>query len=257
MAPDTPEQIALAWLPRIERMAAGIARRHFLSKEDTEDFVADLRCKILEEDYAVVRKFKGKDGAGLATYFHVVVANAFRDWQNRRWGKWRPTAEAKRLGEVAIQIEVLSRDGYSFDEVCRILRDNRKVALSEAALAAIAARLPHRSPRGIEGEETLEEMSGRDPDPEEQMLQRERCARGARLFAAFKQALAELPADEALLLRMRYEARFTIAQIARWLKIEERPLYRRMEAILRKLKKKLTEQGFDGHDLDDLFPGGE
>jgi hypothetical protein len=52
----------------------------------------------------------------------------FLDYRNRLWGKWRPSAEAKRLGPTAILIErLVARDGWAVDQVIEMVRVNHRV----------------------------------------------------------------------------------------------------------------------------------
>ena len=40
-----------------------------------------------------------------------------QDWRNARWGKWRPSAEARRQGALATHLErLMRRDGLTFEE---------------------------------------------------------------------------------------------------------------------------------------------
>src|SRR4051812_10993832 len=108
----TPEQLFLSELPRVERAIQRACRNSRLRQEETEDFASHVRLKLIENDYAVFRKFQGK--CTLNTYLNMVVLNLLHDYQNRRWGKWRPCAAANHLGKVAIKLDqLLSRDGCS------------------------------------------------------------------------------------------------------------------------------------------------
>jgi RNA polymerase sigma factor (sigma-70 family) len=251
---DPPEKIALEWMPRIEKMAAGLCRRRYLSREETQDFIGDLQCKILDHDYAVVRDYKGK--SGLAFYFRAVVANFFRDWQNHRWGKWRPSAEAKRMGPVGILLDsLLTRDGLPFPEACRMLRDNLKVPQSEAELTEMAIQLPRRSLRRFEGEERLESMAAGELDPEEQFLRQERWKRKCRALQALAKARSTLPPEDRPLVRLRYEKGLSVADIARGQNLKQRALYDRMERIQRHLRLALEREGIRREDVVDLLTG--
>lgn len=253
--PGDPRQIAEEWLPEIEKMAARVCRGHRLHREDVEDFVGHMRCKILEDDCAVVRKFQGRSSLG--HYFAVVTSKAYKDWQNQRWGKWRASAEAVRLGPVAERMEVLARDGATFDELCRSLRHNFKVELSEAELAEIWERLPQRTPRRFEGEESLEGLSAPDPGPEARLLGKERRRLKGRLLEALRRARARLPPEDNLIVKLRFESGWTYANIAKHLHLEQRPFYRRVEKILGELGAALRRDGFGRDDFEELLSGDE
>src|SRR5829696_5080480 len=113
---QTPEQLFLDSLDLIERIAVHACRRSRLRPEDKEDFVSLVHEKLLENDYAVIRKFERRENASFATYLNTVIRRLLLDYQNHLWGKWRNSAEAERLGEVAERLEeLINRDGFTFD----------------------------------------------------------------------------------------------------------------------------------------------
>lgn len=244
------EQLYLAYLPHLERVAKNVCRRHHFSQEETEEFVANIRIKILEDDYAVLRKFQGK--STLETYLTVVVRKGFQDHLNHLWGKWRPSAEAVRLGELAIRLEKLHRDGFSLAEACEILVTNHHVEATRQELEDLAARLPHRSPpRRMEGEEALENRQAEDLPPDEQVQARETADRRKVILRLLKEALKRLPPDDALFAKMSCELK--ISQIARTLRLDQKPLYRRRETILKTLREDLEGHGVRPEEIGGLL----
>jgi RNA polymerase sigma factor (sigma-70 family) len=247
----TPDQLFLAHLSHIERVAAHACRRRGFSREDTEDFVSKVKEKLLEDGYAIIRKFQGK--SSMPTYLTVVVQHLFQDHLNHLWGKWRPSEEAKRLGPLAIQLEkMLTRDRISFDEACETLRTNHHVEASPQELADLAAKLPHRAPpRRMESEEALENRPSEELTPDERVDARERGARRQIVLKILKDALKKLPAEDALLARMSGELK--ISEIARQLHLDQKPLYRRRETILKTLRQELESQGVRPEEIGGLF----
>lgn len=81
------------------------------------------------------------------------------DYRNKLWGKWRPSAAARSLGGVALQLELLiSRDGHSLAEAVEILKVNHQVGLDREVLEHIACQLPARLRRRNEGVEALQDL---------------------------------------------------------------------------------------------------
>ncbi|HEV2146432.1 MAG TPA: hypothetical protein VGR37_03360, partial [Longimicrobiaceae bacterium] len=139
------EALFLENLGWIERVAASICRRHGFGGDDAEDFASWARLRIVEDDYAVLRKFRGE--SSVTTYLTVVVAMLFRDYRVSRWGRWRPSAAARRHGRLAVRLETLvHRDGYRLEQAGELLRTTGETDLSERELAELLARLPARSP---------------------------------------------------------------------------------------------------------------
>ncbi len=247
----TPDQLFLDNLPLIEKVAAQSCRRYYLPKEEAEDFLSEVRLKIMADDYAVLRQFQGK--STLKSYLVIVIKRHMADFQNHRRGKWRPSEMAKRIGPVAIRLEELLRDGYTFDEAAGILQTNHKVEMSWQALYDIAARLPPRAPRRMEGEEALEPVPAPDSRADARVVEQEKRATRARAFEALQTALASVPAEDQVILRMQQWDKFSVAQISKVLGLEQKPLYRRIEKTLEHLRKEMERHGIRKEDIQELF----
>jgi RNA polymerase sigma factor for flagellar operon FliA len=226
----------------LEAAIARTCRRFRLSPADAEDFAGEFRLRLVKEDYAILKQFQGR--SSLRTYLLVVVMRAFQDWRNARWGKWRPSAEAKRLGPLAQRLETLVvRDRHTLDEADEILRTNLGIAESRASLEAMLARLPVRHSRTFVADDSLEERPAADAPPDSE-LERYEAAEAARAAArALARAIIRLPAQDQLILRMRFQDCLTTADIARALHLEQKPLYRRIERLLLELRGCLERDG--------------
>jgi RNA polymerase sigma factor (sigma-70 family) len=245
----SPEDTFIAHRGLIERLIQHACRRCHFRREDCEDFGSIVNIKLIEDDYAVFREFKGK--SKLETYLNTVVQHQLLDHLDHLWGKWRASAEAERLGPVAVKLEQLWRDGYSIDEACEVLRTNDRVQESLAELARIAARLPPRVRRRVEGEEQLVTVPSPDRSPEERLRAKERAATRARVRDALRKALADLPKEDRGLIKMW--ARMPVSQIARSCGIEQKPLYPRFERIFKKLRRAVEQEGVTDDDIRDIL----
>ncbi len=250
-SPESPEQLFVAELPLIEQVIDSVCRRHCCFGADAEDFSSSVKVKLMDDDYAVFRKFRGQ--SRLSTFLTTVVANQFRDFRNRKWGKWRPSAAARRQGTVGIQLDrLLTRDGYSLDEAVEVLRTRLGAdAPPRQELYEVAARLPDRPKRRFEGEERLETLPD-DDRADRRVLHQERDAAMERAKAALAAALRDLPAEDRLILKMRFEDGFTVALVARQLGIRQRLLYSRIEKLLKTLREALEAEGV-GEEVSEVL----
>ena len=250
-----PDQLFLVHLAHIERVAAHFARKAGFSKEEIEDFVSHVKCRLIENDYAIIRKFQGK--SSFKTYLTVTIKHLSQDYLNHIWGKWRPSAEAERLGDLAMKVEVLlHRDGCSLDAAYEILRTNHHLEITRQELADLAGKLPHRTPpRRMEGEETLEDRPDEGLDPAQQALAREKTVRRLEVLGFLKTALERLAPEDALLAKMK--GSFQVSQIARTLGLEQKPLYRRLETILKALREDLEGRGVHSEEIEELLGAPE
>ena len=89
------ESLFLTSLPVIDEVTLSVCRRHRLSGPEAEDFAAEVHLHFIERDSEVLRRFEGR--SSLRTFLSVVINRLLLDYRNRLWGKWRPSAEARRL----------------------------------------------------------------------------------------------------------------------------------------------------------------
>lgn len=236
----SPERLFLEHLPVIDRILAIIARRNALTAADAEEFAAWARVRLTDGDYAILRKFGGR--SSLKTYLSVVLSNLFRDYRNSAWGRWRPSAAATRLGPLAIRLEELvSRDGCAVREAISILR-SAGATEPDAELARLAARLPQRA---IERTVAVDDVEGTLPAPHAALPEPDEDR--TRIEHALLAAIAELPDEDRVITRMRFWDGISVADIAKILGLEQKPLYRRIEAIERRLRDSLARHGVTEH----------
>ena len=97
------ERFLLENLGTVERVVAYVARRHRLSRDEANELSSAVKLKLVDHDYEVLRRYEGR--SSLRTYLTAVVIRLFLDDRVARWGKWRPSAQAKRLGAVAVLLD--------------------------------------------------------------------------------------------------------------------------------------------------------
>ena len=243
-----PSSLYLQHLDAINRIAKSLCRRNGLVGDDAEDFASEVRLRLLEDDYAVIRKHRGD--SSIITFLTVVISNLFRDHRIKMWGKWRPSAEARRLGEAAVLLETaMNRDGLSFDEACNWLEQNARVQTDRKTLREIAKKLPRRTPRRIEGEEALEEVAA-SAHSNGHLLDSEREAQLAAVQGAMARSIASLDNEDQLIIRLRFYEGFSIADVARGLGLPQKPLYSRITRLLQTLSAALAKEGLSAESLD-------
>lgn len=234
------EALFLETLPQIERITAATCRRNGLQGAEAEDFASTVKLHLIDNDYQVLRKFRGQ--ARLTTFLTTVIHNQLRDFRIRKWGRWRPSAAARRLGTVAVQLETrLMRDGLTFPEAVGALRQNLQVEETEEELEALAAQLPVRFQRRFTSDEALARMATPDaPDP---VQEAERAERAKAVQGALVEALGALDEEDRLILRFRFEEGLMVSRIAPLLDLDQKALYRRIYGLLAALREALKSRG--------------
>jgi RNA polymerase sigma factor for flagellar operon FliA len=239
-------------LDAIDRAIAQVCRHVRLYGADAEDFSSSARLALLADDCAILSKFEGR--SSLASYVAIVVRRLFIS-QKRSEGRWHPSAEAMRHGQAAITLDrLLNYEGRPFAESLATTKIRHPDAdLRE--LEAVAAALPHRPPRlrlvpVLEGDE--ERFAG-SAAADDRVLSADLDKRSDRTGRAVQDALGAMTPQDRVILRLRFTKGMSIADIARALGIEQRPLYRRIEALLSDLREALEEAGIDGAEAAELI----
>lgn len=238
-------------LDLIDRVIRFTSRRQRLDESEAEEFASIVKLKLVENDYAIVRKFEGR--SHFATFMTIVVQRMLLDYRIHHWGKWHASAEAKRLGDLAVELEqLLHRDGRSIDDALPLLQA-RYSDVTREALDQLTRRLPDRRARRRMVDLSEAETVAIESDSEDQALRTERERTCRRLSSAMREVIARLPENDRLLLQLRFECRLTVAQIARSMQIEQKLLYRRIDKLMRDLRAELERAGIAPRDAADLI----
>ncbi|HVS01219.1 MAG TPA: sigma-70 family RNA polymerase sigma factor [Thermoanaerobaculia bacterium] len=247
---SSPRELFLANLDVLRDVVDFVCRRYRLGEQEAEELDAFVKERLVETDYAALRKYRGE--SALRTYLSTVVHRLFFDFRNTRWGRWRPSLAAIRLGTAAVELErLLCRDGHSFDQAWRILVGEHDFRGSREELRRIADRLPKREPptRQVELSQAPPEALAIPPhsyepwrDESQQVVQR-----------AFAAAFASLGAEDRMILELRFETDLSVADVSRALALPQRGLYRRVRRVLRKLRREMAARGVHRVDVKALL----
>jgi len=127
--------------------------------------------------------------------------------------------------------------------------------LSRRDVEIMLGRLPERRVRARETElepEVAVRIAAVD-SAEARVLANERRTLSERANRTLRDALAALPLEERMILRLRFERSISIADISRMLRLPQRPLYRRIEATLATLRRQLAASGIHADSLEALL----
>ena len=240
-------------LPLLERIIAAFARRYHMSPDAAADLDAGIKLRIVEDHYAVFRKFRGE--CALPTYLTVVVAMLAREQYVRDRGRWRPSAAAVRQGQVAVQLETLvHHKGLSLLEAAETLRTRGDTTLSDRQLARLLAALPRREPlRPTHVDESALDATPAPGDAEHSVHEAESDERRRTVEVVLEGAVAALPLEDRMILKLRFWQGLTVAEVARALALDQKPLYRRLERLLSDLRQLLATRGVTGAQVQELI----
>jgi RNA polymerase sigma factor (sigma-70 family) len=248
----TTEADFLEALPVIDDVTDHVCRRHRLNAAEADEFRSDVRLHFIENNYDVLRRFEGR--CALATYVTVVVQRLFFDWRNRMWGRWRPSSEARRLGPSAILLErLIVRDGWTIEQSLDMLRINHQIEIDDT-IREFCNTLTARAPaRRLVSEDDASEVASPGPSADDSVVLAERDFLAKRVQAALDRARQSLPAMDRLMLKMRFDDGMAVSDIARALHLDQRPMYRTIERLLKAVGAAMLAEGISRAEIDALF----
>lgn len=248
------ERLFVANLATVEKILSALARRHALAPDATEEFSAWAKLRIIESEYAALAKFRGE--SSLSTYLTVVLAMLFREYRVQQWGRWRPSAAARRGGSIAVRLETLTqRDGIPLGQAAEILRTSGDTLLSDRELALLAAQFPKRNSMRPVDFDAIPADAASDVRADD-IIQREEDRVAAEVAEqALARTLDRLASEDRLIVRLHYMEDMSVADIARGLALPQKPLYRRLERALATLRAGLERAGISRDHIRELVGG--
>lgn len=211
----------------VREIVRTLAQRSRMSDADGDDFESWFWSRLIGRDLHVLRCFGQR--CSLRTYLTVVAKRSLLDFRASRWGKWRPSAAARDRGAKAIALErLVCRDGIPL-----------QVAETRLGLVPGAHSMPPTRPgrvyRTLDDAASLPAPASAFPDAP--LLARERQQRAEIVQRALRAALTSLSASERELLRLRYAAGLSVADIATRVSMDSKHAYRRYDKILGRLRR--------------------
>ena len=250
---DRTEGLVALAIPVIDQIVKFLRARHGLSIEEAEDFGSQLKIKLLDNDRSVLRAYRGD--SSLRTYLGAVAARLFLDHRISQWGKWRPSAQARRLGPLAVELEELvGRQGRTRVEAIDRVAMKHAKETTRADVERLAEEL-RLDPPVRKGDAPLSSMtSGPSTDAGESALSRlSREELGGKLGSVLQSALADLSLEDRAIVKMHFQEGLTLAAVARALGLEQKLLYRRVQVLLESLRGRVEAAGIHRPDVADLL----
>lgn len=254
---NNPEAVFLEHLAWIDTVAALAARKYGLRGDDADDFAAWVKLRMVENDYAVFRKFRGESEP--RTFIAVVVTREASAYSRQKRGRWRPSAAAERLGPPAPQLEKLvRRDGYTLAQAGEKLRTEGRTDRSDLQLARMLAEIPEKPPLRPteETDQGLDETAGTASADDVVTAAEDAVYRGG-VMAALARAMEHMEPEERLIVQMRFGQGATLAHVARTLGLEQKPLYRKIDRLRDTLRGYLQAEGISAEQVRGLLDRGE
>lgn len=237
----------------IDRFASRACRSQGFVGDEAEDCTALMRMKLIEDDYAVVRRFAGD--SELRSYLGIVITRQVASYVREKRGRWRPSAAATRVGPVAVELErLVRRGGHTVQQAGEKLRTSGLTTLSDVELARLLDQFPERAPLRPEMREPEVGMDAPgDSRADERVTEAEADSRRAEMLRALGAALEQLEPEDQLVVRMHFIEGHTLAGVSRIRGLKQKPLYRHVDRLRARLRGFLENAGVHRDDVRALF----
>jgi RNA polymerase sigma factor (sigma-70 family) len=220
-----------AWsefLTRYSPLIMHVIRRHDADHERASECFSHVCGALSDDGFRRLRSFRPDGPARFKTWLMAVVANLCVDWRRKQQGRIRPIPSILHLPDLDQQV-------YRCIYVRRMSRAQclqalmpRFPGLTDATVSKINARLfvlltpqqrwqltvrtpalkPVTSGVSPEDEGPAWQLAEPGPGPDD-------LAEESQELRQLKDALARLPAEQRVLLRLRYERNLTLTEVAR------------------------------------------
>jgi hypothetical protein len=163
------------------------------------------------------------------------------DWRNASYGKWRPSAAARQLGDHVVLLQrLVYRDRFTPEQAVHIAASTQN-APPIAELQGMASQLPPQLRRRMVSHDDVESLRRTDfVDPIDAA---EQTSARRRVTAQLARALRLLPISDRHVLYLRFACNRSVGDIAIALQTDRKKLYRRIDASLRRLRVQLVASG--------------
>ena len=245
------QRLLLDHLDLIDQIVRTTGRRRHLSATERDDFASFVNLRLIDDNYAILRKFQNR--SSLWTYLAAVIERLSLDFCAEKWGRWRPSAMAERLGPVAVILErLVTRDLHTLEEAMEIVRTHHDVGLTYAELRQMWEQLPVRVRTTEVGEEAAAAV--RSPETSEFTVEdAERQESIDRLEGILKAAFEQIPAQDRVLIALRFDEGLSMVEIAKLLNSSVPTLHRKLDKGIKHLRAALTQSGFDPREVGNLI----
>lgn len=224
-------RVDAAWtefLARYSPLIKHVIRRRGLDDDRITECFNHVCGALSDDGFRRLLSFRPDGPARFQTWLMAVVANLCVDWRRKEQGRVRPPLCVSRLPELDQQVYRCIFVHRMSRAHCLEALASRFPELTEATVAEINARLftlltpqqrwqmslrpsapkPVASSAGSQDDDAAWQLATSDPGPDDLTAE-------LQDQQQLQDALSKLPAEQRLLLRLRYEQALSLAEVAR------------------------------------------
>jgi len=224
-------RVDAAWsefLARYSPLITHVIRRHDADGDRTGECFSHVCGALSDDGFRRLRSFRPDGPARFKTWLIAVVSNLCVDWRRKEQGRVRPLRCISRLPELDQHVYHCIYERRMSRAQCLQALMRRFPDLTDATVSEINARLftlltpQQRWQLSVRTPALKPVTCGVSPEDEDPAWQLAEPGPGPDDLAAelqeqrqLRDALARLPTEERLLLRLRYEQNLSLAEVAR------------------------------------------
>jgi RNA polymerase sigma factor (sigma-70 family) len=230
-------RIDSAWREFLERyspLIMHIVRRYESDHGQVTDCYLHACSELSNDGFRRLLRYRPGGAAKFQTWLSAVVANLCIDWRRKQRGRFRPVEAIASLPELdrLVYRQIYVR-GFSREECLHSLQA-RYPALTGPQLADINSRIfslltpQQRWQLSVRSADmmSLDQSSWFDPDEatwqvEDPGLGPAEHSEREQQFRQLEAAMAKLPAQQRLMLRLRYQQNLTLEEVARLMRLPD------------------------------------
>ncbi len=254
---NNPRALFERKLPLIEYSIRRLCRRKQLGPDEADEFYSYVMARIVTENYRALQSFAGK--GSWQAYIDAVLNRQLLDFRIQRWGRWRPSVAARRLGATAESLDrLINREGHALAVAVDILAAGDR-SLSRDYLWSLGRSLPKRARHQMVGEGHLSRLRASERS-DQRVLDQMQAMDAREIRRALATALRELDDADRRLLYLRFERNFAAKDLAPMLGIRPSQVYQRIYRCFRRLRRSLEGKGVSGAAvarIEELNEAGE
>lgn len=235
-------------------------RMRLRSEEEREEFPAWAMIRLIERWPKLVRDFQAR--ARFTSYLDRVVENLVRDYRIEKWGKWRPSQCARRLGLQALELErLVYRDRWEPKEAVETmvfqsrLPSARSEEVMRERLWSVLADLPRREPIPVALDPDLIANWFADSRALDFQEENDLRASHARLLRLLVRALGELDEASRTLLESYFVHGTPYVEVAAEEGRDRTEVYNQAHKSLRRMRRLFEREGVERRELGRLLEG--
>lgn len=228
------------WTDELSAAVAVVARRRRLSAEQRDDLLSYAVCRLLERNVGRGDITSIADCPG--AYLRRVVDRLWIDLTNELWGRWRPSAGARRMGKTGVELDrLIRREGLAACEAVPIAEHRSSRRRGRDTLYRLARKLRPK-PRRV-SITAVDPAS--DDRPDRRLGRKEEGESLRRALRMLREEMERLDDLSRRVLSGKYLEQLTAGRLGRELDLDDRSVYRIAYRALGILRQRLQARGVD------------